>query len=126
MTRHVTVAILFLALTALACGQQIGTPTPAPTPTRPAASATIPVPAATGTPSAVATVEEAERATVRAAMVNVRSEPNGEVVGQLIAGTDVRVIGCDADWCEVEADDISGFVFVGCLSIADGKGCIAK
>lgn len=27
---------------------------------------------------------------------------------------------------EVQTDELSGFVFVGCLSIADGQGCEAK
>ena len=113
-----------LAVMSLACGQQIVTPTPEPTPTA------SPQPAATLSPTAPPTAsateaEQTETATVRAALVNVRAEPGGEVVGQLTAGTDVRVIGCEGDWCEIEADEASGFVFIGCLSVDSGKGCIA-
>ena len=124
MNRVSILAILAAILANMACVMS-AMQVPAPTPTAPATTPTAPAPAPTASPSAVPTEAEADTATVRAALVNVRAEPNGEVVGQLIAGTDVRVIGCDADWCEVETDDLTGFVFVGCLSISDRR-CEAK
>jgi hypothetical protein len=119
-------AILALILASLACGQQIVTPAPTAQPSPLSPSAT---PAPTVTPTATPHEEHEEdvqTATVRAALVNVRTEPEGEVVGQLEAGTDVRVIECADGWCEVEADELTGWIFQGCLSIADGQGCEAK
>jgi uncharacterized protein YraI len=120
------IAFVVLALSVLACGQYVGTPTPAVTPEPQEAPPTVtPSPApARVTPSA--TTEDVQTATVRAALVNVRATPDGEVIGQLQAGTDVRIIECGADWCEIEADGMTGFVFIGCLSLADGRGCVAK
>jgi hypothetical protein len=115
--------ILALILASLACGQQIVMPTPQATPTPPPSASPSPVPTLTATPRA--TEAAADTAVVRAAMVNVRQSPGGDVIGQLIAGTDVLVIGCVDDWCEVETDDLTGFVFIGCLSISDRR-CEAK
>jgi hypothetical protein len=123
----VRLTLVILVLVTLACGQYVGTPTLPVTPepqevVPPPTSTPSPAPARV-TPSATA---EAETATVRAALVNVRANPDGEVIGQLQAGTDVRIIECGADWCEIEADGMIGFVFIGCLSLADGRGCVAK
>jgi hypothetical protein len=94
------------------------------TPTAPPPNLTPSPAPARATPSA--TAEAVQTATVRAALVNLRATPDGEVIGQLQAGTDVRIIECGADWCEIEADGMTGFVFIGCLSLADGRGCVAK
>jgi uncharacterized protein YgiM (DUF1202 family) len=119
--KRVLLPLGILILASLSCNQAVVTVTPSATL---APSATLPA-TATAAPSATAT-DDGQTAQVRAALVNVRQSPGGEVVGQLQAGTDVRVIGCEADWCEIQADDLTGFVFVGCLSIATGQGCEAR
>jgi SH3-like domain-containing protein len=63
---------------------------------------------------------------VRVAFVNVRAEPNGEVVGQIENGTSVLVIECIDDWCQIEADKFDGYVFRGCLTGNEDLGCTAK
>lgn len=110
-------AILALILASPACvmsAAQI-----VPTPTRTA----FPTPTPTPRPQATGTEVVRQIAVVRAALVNVRAEPGGEVIGQLVAGTDVRIIGCADGWCEIEP---GGYVFQGCLSINDGLGCEAR
>lgn len=137
--KRVFLTLLTLVLASLACGQYV-TPTPeaAATVSYPAPQQVPPSPTPTVPATAAATEAGAEVATVRAATLNVRQEPcdrNGEncgdVIGQVQAGTDVRVIACGTDpdepgynWCEIE--DPAGFVFIGCLSIAEGQGCSAK
>jgi uncharacterized protein YraI len=121
----VRVSILAILAAILASGcimSAIAIPTLTPT-VPPPTSTPSPAPARV-TPSA--TAEDVQTATVRAALVNLRATPDGEVIGQLQAGTDVRIIECGADWCEIEADGMTGFVFIGCLSLADGRGCVAK
>jgi hypothetical protein len=110
-----------LVLSMLACAVQVSPAVPVLSP-----SAT---PAPTVTPTATPHEpheEDVQTATVRAALVNVRANPDGEVVGQVEAGTDVRIIECADGWCEVEADEMTGWIYQGCLSIADGQGCEAK
>ena len=122
MTRHVY-ALIVLVLATLACGQYI-TPTPEAIPPTSAATRQ-PTLSPTGTAVPSATAEADDTAVVRAAAVNVRNAPDGsEVVGQLVAGTDVLILEIDGDWAHIAEPD--GWVFVGCLSISDGKGCLAK
>jgi uncharacterized protein YgiM (DUF1202 family) len=113
--------LIVLALLQLACimsAAQIPTITPTPPPS----ASPSPVPTATATPRA--TEAAVDTAVVRAAVVNVRAMPGGEVVGQIEAGQEVEIVACVDDWCEIV--DPSGYVFQGCLSIADGQGCEAK
>jgi uncharacterized protein YraI len=118
MRKFLVLAVIVLC----GCNPYVATLTP---------TLTAPVPTVTPSPAPArvtpsATAEDVQTATVRAALVNVRATPDGEVIGQLQAGTDVRIIECGADWCEIEADGMIGFVFIGCLSLADGRGCVAK
>jgi uncharacterized protein YgiM (DUF1202 family) len=120
MTRHVCALFIVLALAQLACimsAMQVPTATPTPTAT--------PVPTATITPFPAA--EDGQTAVVRAALVNVRQSPDGEVVGQVEAGQSVTVLGYsdDGEWAQIEAAEISGWIFAGCLQ-GSSKGCIAK
>jgi hypothetical protein len=121
MTARFSLILVVMTVMTIACAIQVPS-TAAPTPT------VTPTAAPTSSPT-----DEVSRqsATVRAALVNVRAEPEGEVVGQLEAGTDVRVIECgddpdepDYQWCQIV--EPAGWVFQGCLSIADGQGCEAK
>lgn len=123
-----------LVVMSLACGQYV-TPTPL-TPTPPAATLTPSLaPSATvaATARAVATEIAKNFVVVRQAVVNVREAPCdakgdncGVVVGSVTAGQSVELVGkCNKDgWCQIV--DPAGYVFQGCLSIADGQGCEAK
>ena len=129
----VLTTVLALLLSTLACGQYI-TPTPDNSPTT---AVTTPAPAtlapsATPTqPAPSRTAEAGEVATVKAALVNVRAEPAGEVVRQLEAGQAVTVLDIvtlenGEQWAQIETEGAAGYVFLGCLSIGEGKGCVAR
>jgi uncharacterized protein YgiM (DUF1202 family) len=115
---RIVVAIIVLCFASLACSIQKGGPVAQPQPS----ASPSPVPTLTATPRA--TEAAADTAVVRAAVVNVRAMPGGEVVGQIEAGQEVEIVACVDDWCQIV--DPAGFVFIGCLSIADGQGCEAK
>jgi uncharacterized protein YgiM (DUF1202 family) len=123
-TRKVLTTVLVLVLSSLACMEQVVTPTPTVSAVAPTPSLVPATPTRRAVPSATAEAQDVQTAVVRAALVNVRAEPGGEVVGQLEAGTDVRVIECIDGWCQIVDPD--GWVFQGCLSIADGQGCEAR
>jgi uncharacterized protein YgiM (DUF1202 family) len=119
---RVLLVITVLAFAQLAClmsAMQVPTTTPTPSPTA------TPVPTATVTPFPAA--EDGQTAVVRAALVNVRSSPDGEVVGQVEAGQSVTVLGYsdDGEWAQIEAAEIGGWIFSGCLQGSE-KGCVAK
>lgn len=124
-TISILAAILTTVLASLACGQQVViTPTVSPeitltdnTPTRPTSS---PVPPATEPAT------QAVTARVIAGSVNVRSEPNGEVVGQIFSDQSVTVLACVDGWCQIETDVLTGYVFEGCLSVETEKRCEAR
>jgi uncharacterized protein YgiM (DUF1202 family) len=120
-TRKIFTTLLFLVLSSLACTQAVVTPTPpAPTTLPPS-----PTPAATVTPQATGTaLVDVQTAIVRAALVNVRANPGGEVVGQIEAGQEVEIVGTDGDWVQIA--DPAGWVWAGCLSGINEKGCTAK
>ena len=125
MPRHVTLAIAVLALSALACGQYVPTVTPTPSPVPPTAAATAtPEPTRTPEPTATAEAELVQTtATVRQAVVNIRSEPGGAVIGYLEAGDEVTVLEIDGDWVRVA----EGWIWAGCLDGVDSqKGCEAE
>jgi uncharacterized protein YgiM (DUF1202 family) len=123
MTRAILALVLLSGVTmgCIMSAVQI-TPEVSPTPTPPPSASPSPVPTLTATPRA--TEAAADTAVVRAAVVNVRAMPGGEVVGQIEAGQEVEIVACVDDWCQIV--DPAGFVFQGCLSIADGQGCEAK
>jgi SH3-like domain-containing protein len=109
------IAFLVMALSVLACAVPVGTASPPP-------SATA---SPTRTPRATATSEDVQTiAVVRAALVNVRAMPDGDVIGQIEAGQEVEIVECQDNWCLLI--EPAGYVFQGCLSIADGQGCTAK
>jgi hypothetical protein len=119
-------AFLLLVIPMLACGQYI-TPTPTATevPNTPTIPTPTPFPTSTPEPVDVGNATQ-EAVTVLQAVVNVRSEPGGAVVGSLAAGDPVTVTGCADNWCEI-SQPISGFVWMGCLSNKpDGLGCEAR
>jgi uncharacterized protein YgiM (DUF1202 family) len=119
------IAMIVLALASLACMQQTATVTPTAAPSATPTPTATPVPTATVTPFPAA--EDGQTAVVRAALVNVRQSPDGEVIGQVEAGQSVTVLGYsdDGEWAQIEAAEISGWIFAGCLQ-GSSKGCIAK
>lgn len=125
----IRVTLLVLVLSVLACMEPIATITPtgqpdavfiSDTPTLPPPTQTATIP--TSTPLPLSTTQTA---TVKAVTVNVRQLPNGEVIGHLEAGQSVTVLECVDSWCQI-SDPVSGYVFQGCLSVADGQGCEAR
>jgi hypothetical protein len=127
--KRIFLAFLVLALGVLACGQYV-TPTSIPNAlgTPDATHRPLPTPTPTVTQAQPTATEEAQTAIVRAALVNVRSSPGGEVVRQIEAGTEVVILQIVKDdqgdeWAMIAQDE---YVFKGCLSIADGQGCEAK
>ena len=115
-------AILALILASLSCTQMSGIATF--TPTAKAMNTATFSPTATATiPTATA---DADTAQVVRPIVNVRSAPEGEVIGSLSEGDVVTVLQCSGNWCEVETNVLKGYIYQGCLSISDGLGCEAK
>lgn len=124
MTR-VRLALFVLTLGVLACGQIV----PTSTPTAPAAlipsATTSPPPSPTA--EAIVTSDAAQIAEVVVPVVNVRQSPGGEVVGQLAQGETVTILLCDGEWCKIEYDQTTGYIFAGCLSVnPQGLGCSAR
>jgi hypothetical protein len=105
-------ALAVLALSALACMEQIATVTPTATPSP---SPTAPVPTATAKPTeASVTAQDVQTATIQAT-VYVRAEPdaNSPEIGSLMTGEVVEIVTCAGDWCQIEPE---GYVWRGCLS----------
>jgi hypothetical protein len=121
-TRKVLTTVLVLVLSSLACMEQVVTPTPTVSAVAPTPSLVPATPTRRAVPSA--TAEDVQTAVVRAALVNVRAMPDGEVIGQIEAGQEVEIVECQDNWCLLV--EPAGYVFQGCLSIADGQGCTAK
>jgi hypothetical protein len=122
-TRKVLTTVLVLVLSSLACMEQVVTPTPTVSPVEPTPSPLPATPTRRAVPSATAEAD-VQTAVVRAALVNVRAMPDGEVIGQIEAGQEVEIVECQDNWCLLV--EPAGYVFQGCLSIADGQGCTAK
>jgi hypothetical protein len=126
-TTKTLVAVVVILLSALACGQYI-TPTPTTvdeiittvTPLSPTRTATVP----TATSVQFTTVKQ-QSATVVQAVVNVRTAPDGDVIGFLRAGDVVNVLECSELWCKIESP--AGYVWRGCLSDnPENLGCSTK
>ncbi|HJS17321.1 MAG TPA: SH3 domain-containing protein [Anaerolineales bacterium] len=120
------VAVIILGTSACL---DIPTATPAPTVT-PSASLQSPTRTARPTPTPNAEPEP-QTATVSRAVVNVRDEPGGAVIGSVEAGDVVTVLSCRGDYCEIEPqaewDVEHAFVFRGCLDgYEGGRGCEAR
>lgn len=121
------ISVTFLALAALACMQPIDAITPTNTPPPVTATPTRPPATVAASPTPPATVANSTRSVARvvAAVVNVRVEPGGEIVGQVEAGQSVTVAECSGDWCRIE-QPLEGWIFRGCLEgLADGRKCEA-
>ncbi len=116
MNKHAFFLLELLVL--CACNPYVVTPTAAPYNTLPSIIATPTQP-----PTAVP-AETARAVTVQAAVVNIRSKPDGEVVGQIYAGQSVTILQCESNWCEIEKP--AGWVWGGCLVGINDKGCEAK
>jgi hypothetical protein len=129
--RNTTLAVLVLTLASIACGQQVVVTTPTIQADNTAQPITTPdnTPSLLPTPTAEAEAET-EQAEVRGVVVNVRQSPAGTIVGQVYSGQPVDVLGCQeyegkGRWCEIEAGDISGYVYEGCLNTESGLLCQA-
>jgi uncharacterized protein YgiM (DUF1202 family) len=113
----VLLSAVVILLSSIACSIQKGGPvatTPVTTPT------TVPA-TASPAPTIAATEADDQTAVVRAAVVNVRAKPGGEVVGQVEAGQEVTVLETDGDWVRIEG----GWIWGGCL-VGSTRGCEAK
>jgi hypothetical protein len=121
--------LLALVLASLACGQYVPTVTPIPTVT-PTARPSL-TPASTQPPTQRATAEPI-MAIVKAAVINVRAEPDGEVIAILNAGNTVKLLdNCSADnWCKVQFGSagvtVTGYIWKGCLRLKSELGCSAR
>jgi uncharacterized protein YgiM (DUF1202 family) len=121
MTR-IVLALSVLALSILACGQYVPTVTPTPAVSETPSSPTpTPAPTATERPRTTEEAADVQTATVRAALVNVRANPGGEVIGQVEAGQEVTVLETDGDWVRIEG----GWIWGGCL-VGSDRGCEAR
>lgn len=119
------VVITVLVLSALACSIQ----------TSPAAPTTLPptVVKPANTATTVPTTPAEWTAKIAQTVVNVRSAPNGSVVGVVRTGESVVILSCSGAWCRVRKPDgadwkqETGFIFRGCLSDnPESLGCEAK
>jgi hypothetical protein len=128
MTRHVYAALIVLALSALACGQYVGTPTPVPTPTPPRPTPT-PSAVPTDTPRATEAAAVNDTAIVRQVSVNVRSEPGGVATGEYVyQGQELTVLDTvmlenGDEWVQIA--EPAGWIFSGCLEGSE-RGCVAE
>ncbi len=114
--------LLSLLLLLLAsCNPYITTPTATLEPTMTARPAPLITATARATPTA-----EAQTAIVKAAAINVRQSPDGEVIAVLNAGNTVQIVVCRGNWCQIK-EPVEGWLWRGCLRELAGKlGCEAK
>lgn len=116
--KQVTLAALVILGVTLACTQAVVTPPVTPSPS--------PVPAVTRTPEATPAARTGATATVLRAVVNLRDNPGGVVIGNLEAGDTVTVLECLGDWCKVKSLEQMGYIWRGCLSGNPDVGCEAR
>lgn len=113
--KRMTVVLLVLVLSSLACSRQIATAIPTTPTTTPTSTAE---PLTTPTTTVWTTV-------IRMAQVNIRETPGGASVAVLRKGVVVEIVSCDGSWCEIK--EPAGYVWRGCLSDnPDGLGCRSK
>lgn len=118
--------ILVLILASLACGQYVApsapvSVTPTITTTKTLLSPTLTLTVPSSTPSGLETI----LATIVKPVVNVHTNPDGTVIGNLEAGTRVVILSCKDNWCQIQ--DPPGWIWQGCLSENPEKlGCEAK
>ena len=101
--KPILAAILALILAGLACNVYI--------------APDVPVSPTTKTPASIETAE------VASAVVNVRQEPGGAVIGYVEAGQTVTILYCGTDnskddynWCEIELSEQTFWIWRGCLT----------
>ena len=115
--KRVLLTLLTLVMLQMACVSSslgVATPTAKPSPTKALGVTKTP----TVTPNARIT-------TITRPLVNVRKSPNGLVVDTLRTGTEVEIVECSGNWCQIV--DPPGYVYRGCLSDNPAKlGCSAK
>lgn len=117
-------AMTILILVSLACVSPGWVPTVTPTPKAiPSMTQTAVMETVMATPELTAIV--------KAAAINVRAKPNGEVIAILNAGNTVQLLDkCLGDWCKVQftnaGEVVVGFIFKGCLRLKSNLGCTAK
>jgi SH3-like domain-containing protein len=122
---RIAIASIFLLVISLACVSPAWVPTVTPTPKA------IPSVTKTAVMETVMETPEPLTAIVKAAAINVRAKPNGEVIAILNAGNTVKLLDkCPLDWCKVQfvsaGETVSGFIFKGCLRLKSELGCTAK
>jgi len=109
--------IAVLVLASIACSVQVSKPAMIAT-AEPTATKQIVM-------TKTATPEGEWTATVRQVSVNVRSEPNGGVIGYVESGDVVTVLDCVGNWCQIEKP--AGWIWRGCLSDNPARlGCQTK
>jgi SH3-like domain-containing protein len=121
------VFISILILASLACGQKI-TMTPTVQPSYVSNATQVPTLSVTKTAVMETVMETPEPLTaiVKAAAINVRAKPDGEVIAILNAGNTVQIVVCRGNWCQIK-EPVEGWVWRGCLrGLAKGLGCQAK
>lgn len=115
------VSLVVLALM-LACVAPPWMSSVAPSPTVTVVPTVLPT--VTKTPKPALTVSP-WKATISKVLVNVRDEPDGDVVTQLRSGESVTILKCAGEWCKI-SKPVTGWIFKGCLDISSGLGCEAK
>lgn len=118
-------ALALLVIASLACGTYV----PTVTPTAPAVTDTaISIITSTHSPTVTATASEtaqAQMATVKQPVVNVRDAKGGKPTGKYItAGQSVKIVEISGDWVHIADPD--GWIFIGCLDGLSEKGCQAE
>jgi hypothetical protein len=124
--RRFLLALWVLLLSSLACAVPVSTTVPSIPPT-PTTVFTTPERTVVKTP----TTPEPQTAIVKAAAINVRQKPDGEVIAILNAGNTVTLMDdCPENWCKIQTvikgETVTGFIFKGCLRIKSSLGCTAK
>ena len=128
-TRKILTTLLVMVLSSLACMEQVATPTPTPSPVLPTAAATAtPEPTRTPAPTATDGGEVVQTATIQATVyVRTAADPNSPEAGSLTTGAEVEIVACEGDWCEIRTNELTGYVFRGCLSDnPEGLRCEAR
>lgn len=126
MKKPILAAILAAILASLSCGTYV-TPTPTVSPVTPTAPATPTLPPTATVTVSAAVASSTDTAAVIRSSVAVHTTPDSkELAGYVYGGQQVDVLSCSGDWCEIRTDVLTGFVFRGCLSGNEDKGCTAK
>ena len=101
--------------------QPVVPPAPAPTPT----PAPAPTPAPTPTP-APANGVTGEVIVDANDTLNVRSSPNGTIIGALSNGTIVTILGFDGDWAKINYNGKQAYVYKTYLKLKNTNGSVLQ